>query len=174
MIKYILGFLLFVAVVPISNAQTEQELKDLAMAQAKITSDATIAGDYDTVLNYTLPGVLELMGGKEAALVIVAEAMNGLKEQGLSFESSEVTAIIDFAREEEQYRCVVENKVVIKGETSSILSTSYLFGIYDDAISQWYFVEAAQLKNAALLDMILPGFKTELEIPDDVRKTVQH
>jgi len=170
--KYILGFLLFAVATTTVSAQTEQELKDLALAQATITSSATVNGDMSTVLDFTFPGVLELMGGKEAALTTVNEAMAGMKQGGMSFQSSEVTGLVGFAQEEDEYRCIIENKVVIDSPEQQIKSTSYMLGIYSQEAKQWYFMEAAQLKNEALREMVIPGFKTSLVIPDDVREFV--
>ena len=174
MIKYFLGLLLIVSAVSGVNAQTEQELKDLAMAQAKITSDATVAGDFSTVLDYTLPTVLDMMGGKEAAVKTVNEAMAGMKNQGMAITKSEVKEMIGFAQEDGQYRCVIKNYVVLDAPSYAVNSTSYIFGVYDSDASQWYFVEGAQLKNDALAQMVIPGFKTSLTIPDDIRETVNH
>lgn len=174
MIKYFLGLLFLVAAATGVNAQTEQELKDLAMAQAKITSDATVAGDFSTVLDYTLPSVLDMMGGKEAALSTISTAMAGMKEQGFEITKSEVKKMVGFAQEEGQYRCVIENYVVLDHPDYAVNSTSYIFGVYDEEASQWYFIEGAQLKNDALAQMVIPGFKTSLNIPDDDRTTEQH
>ncbi|MEP2936544.1 MAG: hypothetical protein ABJM06_10930 [Gilvibacter sp.] len=174
MIKYVLSLLLCVTATTGINAQTEQELKDLAMAQAKITSDATVAGDFSTVLDYTLPTVLDMMGGKDGALETVTTAMDGMKQQGFEITKSEVVEMVGFAEEEGEYRCVIQNNVVLNHPDYTINSTSYIFGVYNPEASQWYFIEGSQLKNEALAQMVIPGFKTALEIPDDVRETQQH
>lgn len=174
MIKYFLSLLLLVVAATNLNAQTEQELKDLALAQAKITSDATVAGDYSVVLSYTFPQVLDMMGGKDAALETVTTAMDGMKQQGFSITKSEVKELVGFAQEDEQYRCVIKNYIVLNHTDYVINSTSYIFGVYDADAAQWFFIEGSQLKNAALAQEVIPGFKTALNIPDDVRETIPH
>lgn len=51
---------------------------------------ATVNGDYETVLDMTHPKVLNMMGGKQAALKTVNEQLKKLKESGLQFEMKEV------------------------------------------------------------------------------------
>lgn len=160
---------------PTVLAQTQDELKALALAQAKITSNATVAEDYETVFNYTLPAVLDLMGGRTQALALTKDAMNSMKEQGMKITKSEVLKMVGFAFEQEEYRCVIENNIVVKmSDSQSMDSISYTFGIYSAEDAQWYFIEAAEMKNKALMNAVLPDLKTELVIPDDVRKMVQN
>jgi len=52
-----------------------------------------------------------------------------------------------------------------------ISSKTYLLGIYNEDDKLWYFLEAKQLKNKALIDQVLPDFKTRLNIPDDEMTT---
>jgi len=48
-----------------------------------------------------------------------------------------------------------------------IRSKSYLLDVYNNTDKIWWFVEAKQLKNKALVNVVLPNFETSLEIPDD-------
>jgi hypothetical protein len=47
-----------------------------------------------------------------------------------------------------------------------------MLGIYSQEANQWYFMEAAQLKNVELREMVIPGFTTALVIPDDIREFI--
>ena len=175
MIKKIIILFVCIGFAVPAQSQTEDELKALAMAQARITSNATVAEDYSTVLDYTLPAVLELMGGKQAALAGVETAMADIKSEGFSITSSEVTKIVGFAFESNEYRAILENHIVLNmGNGTSIDSTSYIFGFYNQEAAQWYFIEAAEFKSPILMEQVLPGFETQLVIPDDVRKVIQN
>ena len=55
----------------------------------------------------------------------------------------------------------------MKMASQRIKSKSYLLGIYNEADEFWWFIEAKQLKNKAMLDQVIPNFKTSLEIPED-------
>ena len=148
-------------------AQNEKELKDLAIENAQAASNATIALDFETVLKYTLPSVVELMGGKEAALPMLTSQFDKMAAEGFLFEKSEVKGVVDFKKEDDEYRCIVEGYNEMRMPNMKIKSKSFLLGVYNPDVKHWYFVEAKQLKNPAMRDMVLPDFKTEMELPED-------
>lgn len=166
----VLVFTLFVSVNAVYS-QSEDELKALALENAQATSSATIVMDFETVLKYTLPSVLELMGGKEAALPMLTSQFEKMTADGFVFEKAEVKGIVDFKKENDQYRCIVEGYNEMRMPEMKITSKSFLLGIYDDEVKHWYFVEAKQLKNPAMRDIVLPDFKTEMELPEDEMTT---
>ena len=174
MIKKFIIVLVGLVITSTSLSQTVDELKALALAQAKITADATVNQDFNTVLDYTLPSVLDLMGGKEAAVKGVEQAMAEMKQQGIVILTSEIVKMVGFAFEEGEYRCVIETHIVVQtGPDSGIDSQSYIFGIYNEAAGKWYFIEGGEFKTPALIQQVLPNFKTELVIPDDVRSPMK-
>lgn len=138
-----------------------------ALKDATATSKATIAMDFETLLKHTLPSVIDMMGGKEAALKLLKTTLEGMKLQGFVFEKADIKDVSEVVKEQGQFRCVVEGFNQMKMSEQRISSKSYLLGIYNDADKYWWFVEAKQLKNKTLLDKILPDFETQLEIPED-------
>jgi hypothetical protein len=52
----------------------------------------------------------------------------------------------------------------MKFNDQKITSEAYLFGIYNEEQKSWNFIEAKQLANSAI-NQVLPDFKTELIIP---------
>lgn len=167
--------LLFLGIGFTTSAQTEDELKALAIAQAKIACEATENSDYETLFDYTMPEVLELMGGRESALGMMAETMKNMESQGFSITSSEVIEMTGFAFEQDQYRCVIKNKVVVKmNPEQSAQAISHMFGIYDPELNRWYFIEGTQLNNEAVIGMILPDLKTALNVPPDERTMIDN
>lgn len=154
----------------ISSSVLFSQTKEQALKDAKITSVATLNMDFGTVLKYTYPPILDLMGGKENAEKTIEEVFNTMKTQGLVFEKAEVISVSEVIFEQNQYRCVVEGFNQIKMINQRISSKSYLLGIYNTKDKFWWFLEAKQLKNKAMVDQILPDFKTSLDIPEDDMK----
>ena len=153
-------------------AQSEAEIEEMALRDALIAANATLEMDFKTVLKYTHPTILEKSGGEEVMLKSISEMFETLKkDQGFIFEKSEVLGVSNLTQEDGEYRCLVENKNQMVVADTRIFSKSYLFGFYDKAKKQWYFLEAEKLKNQALIDTFFPGFKTEIIIPNDVVTT---
>ena len=165
----ILMLLLFCS--SISFAQSTEALKASALRDAKIAAQANLKMDFNKVLDYTYPSILELMGGKEKAVELLNSTFNTMKENGFVFEKADVLGVSDIVFENDQYRCYIQgfNQMIMSG--MRIKSKSYLFGIYNSEAKFWYFMEAKQLKNEAMMKQIFPNFKTSLEIPDDEMTT---
>ena len=155
--------LVFTAVSLNAYSQTKED----ALKDAKITSKATLDMDFQTVLKHTLPKVVELMGGKEAAVALLTSTFESMKTQGFVFEKADILNVTDIVNEQGQKRCVVEGYNQMKMAHQRIKSKSYLLGIYNASDKYWWFIEAKQLKNKAILDQVIPNFETSLDIPDD-------
>ncbi len=153
------------------NVSTFAQTKEDALRDAKITSKATLNMEFETVLKHTLPAIVELMGGKEAAISTIKNMFDGMKAQGFVFEKADVKGVSEIVKEQGQHRCIIEGFNQMKMSGQRIKSKSYLLGIYNDAGGYWWFIEAKQLKNELMLDQILPDFKTALDIPEDDIKT---
>ena len=162
--------LILLALVLMQTAICAQTKED-ALRDARITSEATLKMDFKTVLKHTLPKVVDIMGGEDAALTLLNSTFDSMKSQGFVFEKADIKTVSEIVKEQDQYRCFVEgyNQMTMAGQR--IKSNSYLLGIYNDAEGFWWFIEAKQLKNTAMLDQVIPGFKTELEIPEDKVET---
>jgi hypothetical protein len=152
-------------------SQNEKELKDLAFENAQAASNATISMDFETVLKYTLPSVVELMGGKEAAVPMLTAQFDKMTADGFVFEKAEVKRIVDFRKENDEYRCIVESYNEMRMPEMKINSKSFLLGVYNQEVEHWYFVETKQLKNPSLRELVLPDFQTEMELPEDEMTT---
>lgn len=150
-----------------SSISVFSQTKENALKDANITSEATLEMDFETVLKHTLPKVIDLMGGKDAALTLLKSTFESMKTQGFVFEKADILSVSEIVKEQDQYRCVIEGYNQMKMSSQRIKSKSYLLGIYNEADGFWWFMEAKQLKNKAMLDQVIPNFATSLEIPED-------
>lgn len=158
---------IILALMVTSSFSVFSQTKEDALKDAKTTSKATLEMDFKTVLKHTLPKVLEMMGGEEAALTLLKNTFDGMKTQGFAFEKADIISISDIVEEQGQHRCFVEGFNQMKMGGQRIKSKSYLLGVYNETGGFWWFLEAKQLKNKAMVDMVLPNFETNLDIPDD-------
>ncbi|WP_347923239.1 hypothetical protein [Pontimicrobium sp. SW4] len=151
----------------ISFAQNKSELKAQALKDAKTTSQATLKFDFETVLKHTYPGVVTLMGGQEKAINLLESTFNSMAQEGFVFEKAEIINVSDIVYEQDQYRCYVESYNQMTMNNLRIKSKAYLLGIYNANLKYWYFIEAKQVKNSALMAQVFPDFITALVIPDN-------
>jgi hypothetical protein len=157
----------------ISFAQSKEELKEAALRDANLITKATLKFDFRTIFKYTFPSVIDMMGGKEPAAKMLESSFDKMKTEGFEFEKAEVVSVSDVVFENNEYRCLVESFIQIKMANMRVKTKSYTLGIYNSDDKIWQFIESKQLKNSSLTNVILPGFKTNLEIPDDEMTTEQ-
>lgn len=165
---YTATLLLFLGIM-LGNAQT----KESALADAKITAQATLKGDFKTVLDYTHPNVIEASGGIDALLPQVQNMMEEMKtNQGFVFKKADVLEVSEIVQEQGEHRCFIKNLNVMEISGQTYQSTSYLMGFYIDNLDHWVFVEAEKMKNPQMVQTFFPDFKTSLNIPQDDLKVL--
>ncbi|MFK7832158.1 MAG: hypothetical protein AB8B52_02670 [Winogradskyella sp.] len=158
---------ILVLVLIVTSFNVFAQNKTDALRDAKATSKATLDMDFDTLLKHTLPSVIDMMGGKDAALTLLKTTLEGMKLQGFVFEKADIKGVSEIVKEQGQFRCIVEGFNQMKMSEQRISSKSYLLGIYNETEKFWWFVETKQLKNETLVNKILPDFETALDIPED-------
>jgi hypothetical protein len=156
-------FLVLIATCTVGFSQTKTDAFNDAQTTAKAAKDL----NSETVIKHTLPSVIDMMGGKDAALKVFKATFDNLKTQSFIHEKAEINSVTEIVKEQDQFRCVVEvyNQMTMSGQRIS--SKSYLLGIYNETDKYWWFVETKQLKNEALVNQVLPGFETKIVIPED-------
>jgi hypothetical protein len=148
--------------------QNLNDLKQVALKDAKTTAQATLNQDFETVLKYTHPKILELSGGIEKLLPKIKSMFLKMKNDGFAFTKADADFVSDVVKEQGEFRCYVRNNNVMKYNEMTIKSTSYLLGFYLEKEKHWVFVEASKMKSKQHKELFFPDFETSLNIPDDV------
>jgi len=168
--------LLFIAIaitgVNLATAQSDDELKALALSDAKATAKAMLDSDFETIAKYTHPNIAAVVGGKDKMVAMLEQSFGGMKEAGISVDESSVGKLISFKKEDGEYHCLIENYLVMTMQLQKkrVSKKSTLFGFYHPEEKQWTFVEANKLGEGS--SQFFPDFKTSIEIPDD-QQTVE-
>ncbi|GGF16161.1 hypothetical protein [Echinicola rosea] len=112
---------------------------------AKEFAQANMEEDFETLIKYTYPVVMEKSGGKEGVKKALADAYDLLKIRGMkiiSFEVGKPIKTTHTAGEIHALVPVVYKTHVPKGE---IVSQTTLIAVSDDATGNWYFIETSGL-----------------------------
>ncbi len=147
-------------------SQNVDALKELALRDAKATSEASLKQDSNTLLKYTHPNIFEKYG-KSKMLETMDDIFRTMKAQKIKITSSEIDEVADIRKEFKEYRCLVKNTVEMDFNGRSVTLKSSLFGFYDKKKKQWYFVESNKLLDDPETKKLFPRFKTDIEIPLD-------
>lgn len=130
--------------------------------------DATCTGDYNTVLDMTYPKVLELMGGKEAALKEIEAAMKAIKGQGITFKVKEVSTPTVMKGAKDHYS-VTPYSLLMTVPGKKITLISAVVGISTDEGKSWKYINLDDKGEKGVRDM-LPQLPAEMKIPKQEQK----
>jgi len=137
---------------------TQKAIKEKATEVA----NATVSSEWETVVKYTYPKIIQMMGGKEQMISIMVNAMQEQQVKIISAEIGEPGEI--YTSGEDNLFCLVPETITIEIPNGKIKSESYLLAVSENKGSRWYFIDTAQLNMDNVQEM-LPDYNMELVIP---------
>ncbi|MBD1394441.1 hypothetical protein [Mucilaginibacter glaciei] len=142
-------------------AQSKVALKK----QANIVVNAIMASDYNTVVNYTYPKVIEMSGGKQKLVQLLTAGMNQMKAGGMSIKSAAVGEPGKFYKAGSEIHCLVPQSIRVATATSSIVGNSNLLAVSRDGGKNWTFLDLNK-NTIQAIPKIFPNFNKDLKIPE--------
>lgn len=143
---------------------SQSEIDKIIKAQAEEMAKATIAGDYEVLMEYTHPNIIEFSGGKENFLKVMIPQMEKMAEDGFIIESVEIGNPIATELYKGEYQTLVPKTMTMTVNGQKVISKDYLFGFSDSEGKKWTFTEAQKLTTERT-KLIFPDFETNIEIP---------
>ena len=162
--KLLLPFSLVVLFPAIVFAQEtkDTELLKQVRKQAQVMVDATLKGNYETVIKLTFEPALESIGGSEKALETVKKQMAQMKAGGMEIENFKLGEPEKIARTSEYEFVVIPTSTQITIPNADVTADSYLLGISADKGKTWLFVDGTALSPQPKW---LPTLPEKFELP---------
>ncbi|MEM6721492.1 MAG: hypothetical protein AAF611_19355 [Bacteroidota bacterium] len=162
---------LFVLLAAQVFSQDMKVLKKSALRDSNAACKATLNEDFKTLLTYTHPNIIKAAGGTEIMEEFLKSTFDQMKAAGFKYEIAETKSVSDIVKEQDEYRCYVENYNVMVMNDKRITATSYMMGFYNETTKKWTFVEAQEMKGTGNVIAYFPDFKTSMVIPENTMKT---
>lgn len=161
---------LFLLILPLlSIAQDKNVIKQ----QALIVAKATKMQDYATVIKYTHPALIKMVGGNDAMMKLLTTTMKTVAEQGIQIDSVSLGQPGNFFKAGEEIHCLVPQDVIMKfGNDKKIIAKGYLIAISNDKGFNWSFLNLTEELNNETIIKLLPNFNQELKLPTDSKMEV--
>ena len=125
---------------------------------------AVAAGDAEAILDGTYPGLVQLVGGRDAMRSIVLENLKDLERRGLVVVGTEIVSISDPLQAGEELHAVVRAKRTLKGDGGKQVQDTFMIAISGDGGTKWTFVDGRPL-TPKHIKALFPDFNDALEIP---------
>lgn len=133
---------------------------------------ALFSGDVDTVINFTNPRMIEIMGGREAARKQIAESLMGpIKATNMELISLTFPQPPVFLNGGGNHFVVVPTLSVVRfpKTENKIESLNFYVGILDTTSQSWKYLDGSRINEQSRI-MFLPGFPPDFKLPQIYRK----
>ncbi|RYU91230.1 hypothetical protein EWM62_04630 [Mucilaginibacter terrigena] len=158
-------FILLLFVLPLAAAAQDTAL---IKKQAERFAKATFTGDYNTIIDYTYPKLVELSGGRVEMQKLIAERIANLKKQGVVGFDGSVELPGPIYKAGSQLHCLLPENIILKTRYGRYMSRSYLLAISEDKGKIWTFMDVGNIPPK-VLRKLLPDYNIELLIPAPVK-----
>jgi len=133
---------------------------------AKELIDATVAGNYNKVIEHTYPTVVNALGGQTQAIKTLETSMkNEIKDKGMIISSFQVGEPGIFYTEDNNMFSVLPTTLEMKIVGGNVFAKSYLLGISPDGGKSWKFVDGFDLHKQNVREKLLPKMPAKLKLP---------
>ena len=146
-----------------------QDFSDAIRAGANACLQATMAGDYEKLVTYTHPAVMELLdnvaGGKGKGIDFIKEQMKSLTDEGVRFDSGSVGDPTPHVVAGEELMAVIPTVLYMSVEEMHLRQESYMIAISGDSGKSWTFVNGSD-NIEMMIAMLFPNWNDALELPE--------
>ncbi|MBE5319566.1 hypothetical protein IM793_10370 [Pedobacter sp. MR2016-19] len=121
--------------------------------------------DYQTLLQYTHPKIIVLMGGIDSAKTVLRKGMNFVADKGVSYININTGTPQQMLKSANVFQCILPQISEVKIKDKKAKATNYLLCISYNSGKNWYFINANKEKEAYLKKLI-PEISKDLIIPE--------
>ncbi len=133
-------------------------------SQAEIVNKAVASEDFNTVVDYTHPKVVEKMGGREKMVTALLSSSAQMKTEGSEILSAEIGEANQIEKIDNQLFAVLPIKITVKSPKGRAVGDSSLVGVSDDNGKNWKFISGVSKEG---LKTIFPKAADKLQIPEE-------
>jgi hypothetical protein len=132
--------------------------------QAELTAKALLNDDYETVIRFTYPKVIELVGGRDKMISLIKKGKIEMGQQGISFDKVTIGNPSKTVIAGDEIHCLVPQTVYMKVPKGKMKSETHLIAVSQDNGANWFFIDTVKL-NKDNIKIVLPNYNFDLILP---------
>ena len=137
---------------------------DVIKKQVELTAKALLNDDYETLIKFTYPKVIELVGGRDKMISLIKKGKIEMGQQGISFDKVIIGKPSKTVIAGDEIHCLVPQTVYMKVPKGKLKSETQLLAVSRDNGSNWFFIDAVSL-NKDNIKRVLPNYNFDLVLP---------
>jgi hypothetical protein len=138
--------------------------REIILRQAETCANALIEEDYETVVKFTYPKVIELAGGSDKLIAIIKNGKEEMRKQGIKFDEVSFGQPSEVVKAGNELHVLVPQTVVMRLANGRLKNDTHLLGISQDGGANWFFIDTANLTMETIKD-VLPHYNSKLVPP---------
>ncbi len=142
---------------------------EVVQQEVRKMATAVYQSDVDTVLSYTHPKIIDLMGGTKQARSTLETAFSQFESLNMELESITFPEAPTFLNTDSNRFVIVPTKSIISADGQRFESLNYQFGIQRHGTTSWSYVEGSRI-NKQSVRSLFPDFPPDYEFPEFYRK----
>jgi len=132
--------------------------------QAELTAKALLNDDYETIIRFTYPKVIELVGGRDKMISLIKKGKIEMGQEGISFDKVTIGKPSKTVMAGDEIHCLVPQTVYMKVPKGKMKSETHLVAVSRDNGVNWFFIDAVSL-NKDNIKSVLPNYNFDLILP---------
>ena len=165
------GYLLFYCVFFICSCKSQNKSLNIDIAAKKNLQEqvshlthAIVSNDYEMLVKFTYPALVEKAGGPEKSLEQIKKDIEDLKNKGITFDSISFGQPTIFVNAGEEIHTLIPETLFLNVPRGTLMSESYLIAITKDKGLTWYFIDTAEI-DSNNVKKTLPHYNLDIKIP---------
>ena len=146
-----------------------QDFTESIKKSATICVDATISGDYKTLLEYTYPPLVSLLdslaGGAGKGGQLIEQQMKALREEGVSIDSGSIGEPTPTVKAGNELHVVVPIAMYMSAQKIHFKQESYMIGVSRNEGKSWTFVNGSP-NDDEMIAHLFPNWNSALKLPE--------
>ena len=120
--------------------------------------------DYETLLNLTLPDLIEQAGGREKMRVALSKIHENQRSKGIILQDYKIKQEIEQAKTKLETHVLIPIVTVSKVPGGSVTSESHLIAVGLEGNSKWHIVETTSL-NEYNIHKVIANWDNSIVLP---------
>lgn len=134
--------------------------------------DAAYEGDVETIIDFTHPRILQMMGGVPSARQALEETFKKTSALGMKLDEMKFPTEPTFLRGSENEFVIVPTLSIVAANSQRAESLNYQFGARKIGSADWKYVEGSRV-NKDNVNKFFPDFPKDYEFPQIYRKKIE-
>lgn len=133
------------------------------LTQVNEMGQSFVKKDYKTLIKYTHPKIMQLMGGREKMIGIIKNQLESAEKQGITFADAKFGEPSELYTVGKELQCTIVQSLELKAPNGKLIANATLIGFSQDGGKNWVFLDPSQ--GLDKLRTILPNISNKIVIP---------